>query len=139
MIVADQHKARNRHMSTDNDMFDEFDEPTEPLSLRQQRVGADQAQVNPPGQSTIASSWIPPTQAASKPHLCRRELIGATAIGLAGLGAAASGAALEQWWQHGGLRHLFHGPVVGSMRIGHLLRRAGFGTNPDDLATYNSL
>jgi len=126
-------------MSTDNDMFDEFGEPTEPLSLRQQRMGAGQAQGNPSEQSTMASSSIPPTQPARKRHISRRELFGATAIGLAGLGAAASGAALEQWWQHGGLRHLFHGPVVGSMQIGHLLRRAGFGTSPDDLATYNSL
>ena len=123
-------------MSTDNDMFDE---PTEPLSLRQQRVGTDQAQVNLPWQSTIASSSIPPMQAARKRRLSRRELIGATAIGLAGLGTAAGGAALEQWWQHGGLRHLFHGPVAGNTRIGHLLRRTGFGTSPDDLATYSGL
>ncbi len=136
-------------MSEDDDMFDESNEPTEPLSRRR----ATQAQGNPPVLPPIPSSPIPPTQMVHANSACdhaspgriarrqisRRELLGVTAIGLAGLGAAASGVGLEQWWQHGGLKHLFHGPVVGNMQIGHLMRRAGFGTSPDDLVNYNGL
>ena len=55
------------------------------------------------------------------------------------LAAGASSIALEQWMQHGGLSNLFHGPLANSVQIGHLLRRAGFGASPDDLATYKNL
>src|SRR6266487_4511145 len=73
-----------------------------------------------------------------KRQMSRREFIGVSAIGLAGLGAAG-GIGLEQWWQHGGLGNLFHGPLASSVQTGHLLRRAGFGADPDDLTTYRSL
>jgi len=129
MTIKDQNAEKDKYMSAHDDMLDEFDEPTEPLSLRRQ--GAAHMQGNPPG--------LPTTQTVQRSQISRRELFGVTAIGLAGLGAAAGGVALEQWWQHGGLKHLFHSPVVGNMQIGHLLRRAGFGTSPDDLATYSSL
>src|SRR6266446_2037349 len=109
-----------------------------PEPTRPQQQGAGTVQGNSPGQFS-ASSTATPTLAASKPHLSRREFISATAIGLAGLGAAASGVGLEQWWQHGGLRTLFHGPMASSVQTGHLLRHAGFGASPNDLATYRSL
>ena len=65
--------------------------------------------------------------------LSRRKLFGMTAVGLGA--AAVGGVALEQWWQHGG----FNGTVAESVQIGHLLRRAGFGASPEELATYRSL
>src|SRR5215471_8518206 len=112
MTIKDQNAEKDKYMSAHDDMLDEFDEPTEPLSLRRQ--GAAHMQGNPPG--------LPTTQTVQRSQISRRELFGVTAIGLAGLGAAAGGVALEQWWQHGGLKHLFHSPVVGNMQIGHLLR-----------------
>ncbi len=69
--------------------------------------------------------------------MSRRQMLG---LGLAGGAAvAAAGVGIEQLIQHGGLPSLFHGPVAGSMQIGHLLRRAGFGASPQDLQTYGSL
>ena len=69
--------------------------------------------------------------------LSRRKL----AIGLAAAGvvAATGGIALQQWVQHGGLSSIFHGPIASSQQAGHLLRRAGFGATPDELAMYTSL
>src|SRR5205085_2291608 len=58
--------------------------------------------------------------------LSRRKLFELTAVGL---GAAAVGSvAVEQWRQHGG----FYGAVASNVQIGHLLRRAGFGANPEE-------
>ncbi|GAC1697728.1 MAG: hypothetical protein NVS9B9_20220 [Ktedonobacteraceae bacterium] len=73
------------------------------------------------------------------PHqkVSRRKLFGiaaATSVGVAAL--AGSGIALEQAWQNGGLNFLPHEPIAGSMQIGHLLRRAGFGATPADINTY---
>ena len=63
--------------------------------------------------------------------------MGASVAGLAGLGIG--GVALEQWIQHGGLNTMLHGSTAHSAQIGHLLRRAGFGASPDELATYTGL
>jgi uncharacterized protein (DUF1800 family) len=110
------------------------DDPTQPRPRP-----AGQAQANALDQAARPFSPLPPTARSGKPRISRREFIGVSAIGLAGLGAAAGSAGLEQWWQHGGLRNLFHGPLASSMQTGHLLRRAGFGASPDDLATYRGL
>src|SRR5216683_4219784 len=110
------------------------DDPTQPRPRL-----ASQVQANALNQAAAPSSPPPPTARPGKPRISRREFIGVSAIGLAGLGAAAGSAGLEQWWQHGGLRNLFHGPLASSMQTGHLLRRAGFGASPDDLATYRGL
>jgi len=62
------------------------------------------------------------------------------ALGGAGVATAIGGVALEQWIQHGGLSNLFHnGSMTNNVQIGHLLRRAGFGVSPDELARYRSL
>jgi len=69
--------------------------------------------------------------------LPRRKLL----FGLAGAGAAATagGIALQQLAQHGGLNSLFRSPLSANPQISHLLRRAGFGAAPDELAAYSSL
>lgn len=110
------------------------DDPTQPRPRP-----AGQAQGNALNQTAAPSSLPPPTARSGKPRISRREFIGVSAIGLAGLGAAAGSAGLEQWWQHGGLRNLFHGPLASSMQTGHLLRHAGFGASSDDLALYRGL
>jgi len=91
------------------------------------------------GRAVVPSSPLPPPPRPAKLQMSRRELMGLSAIGLAGLGVAVGGAGLEQWWQHGGLGNFFHGPLASSMQTGHLLRRAGFGANLDDLTTYRNL
>jgi len=118
-------------MSTDSNIQDD---PTQPRPRP-----ASEAQANASNQAAAPSSPLPPTTRSGKLQISRREFIGVSAIGLAGLGAAAGSAGLEQWWQHGGLKTLFHGPLASSMQTGHLLRRAGFGASPDDLATYRGL
>jgi len=118
-------------MSIDSNMQDD---PTQPRPRP-----TSQAQASTSDQAAVPFSPLPPTARSGKPRISRREFIGVSAIGLAGLGAAAGSAGLEQWWQHGGLRNLFHGPLASSMQTGHLLRRAGFGASPDDLATYRGL
>src|SRR5215470_10529823 len=110
-------------MSIDPDMQDD---PTQPRPRQA-------------SQPAVPSSPLPPPRRPAKLQMSRREFMGLSAIGLAGLGAAAGGAGLDQWWRHGGLGNLFHGPLASSMQTGHLLRRAGFGANPDDLTTYRSL
>src|SRR6266704_576109 len=128
---AKHNTARGEHMSIDSNIQDD---PTQPRPRP-----AGQAQASALNQVAAPSSPPPPTARSGKPRISRREFIGVSAIGLAGLGAAAGSAGLEQWWQHGGLRNLFHGPLASSMQTGHLLRRAGFGASPDDLATYRGL
>src|SRR5256885_4904979 len=68
----------------------------------------------------------------------RRKMLGVTALAGAGV-AAGGGTALAVMWQNGTLRGLFGGPVAGSVQIGHLLRRAGFGARPEEVATYAAL
>jgi len=64
-------------------------------------------------------------------------------IGGASLSGAAAatvgGIALEQWLQHGGLGGMLHGPVASNVQVGHLLRKAGFGTSQADLSNYQPL
>ena len=113
-------------MNLDNDIYNS---PTEP-----------QKPIKPPHLSTsgqVASPTPSPTrqtQTVPKPKWSRRAMIGAS---LAGLGIG--GVVLEQWVQHGGPNTMLHGSTANSIQIGHLLRRAGFGASPDDLATYTEL
>src|SRR5438067_12583832 len=67
----------------------------------------------------------------------RRKFMGASILGLVGLGGAAAvgGFEAERWLQNGG----FHGPIASNVQTGHLLRRAGFGANPQELVTYANL
>ncbi len=115
-----------------------YDEPTLPWQARQaateaQAVGQDITQAlpvaSPPGVTT------PPV--AQRRKWSRRKLIGVAA---AGVGAATiGGVALAEVLQHGGLNFAAHGPIASNMQIGHLLRKAGFGASPQDLAIYQKL
>lgn len=58
--------------------------------------------------------------------------------GLAGLGIIG-GIGLDEWIQHGGLSDIVHAPPSSDAQTGHLLRRAGFGANPTELAMYRNL
>lgn len=97
-------------------------------------------------QTAAAQSAAASPNAAGMPS--RRKFMGMSAAGLATLGgvgvaAALGGAALEQVMQRGGLSNILssviHGPMASEVQIGHLLRRAGFGATPDELATYSNL
>jgi uncharacterized protein (DUF1800 family) len=71
--------------------------------------------------------------------MSRRTLLGASLLGIAGLGAVgvAGGVALNLV-ENGGFSSLFH-TAASNVQTGHLLRRAGFGASPVDMQTYSSL
>ncbi len=80
-----------------------------------------------------ATGRIPAAVSPRSKGLSRRKLFGVATVGLGA--AAVGGVALEQWWQHRG----FNGVGAHNEQFGHLLRRAGFGANPEELATYSNL
>jgi len=117
-----------------------FDQPTEP------RMNFDQAQDdNPPTPLEATQAPIPPAAPPQQPApVSRRKFMGKSVAGLAALGgagvaAALGGFALEKLIQHGGLTNPFQGPAASSMQTGHLLRRAGFGASPEEIALYKPL
>src|SRR5262249_11827119 len=119
---------------------DTFDQPTEP------RMYFDQVQDdNPPTPLQATQVPIAPAAPAQQPApVSRRKFMGKSIAGLAALGgagvaAALGGVALGQLIQHGGLTNPFQGPAASSTQIGHLLRRAGFGGSPEEIAMYKSL
>src|SRR5713101_4527417 len=120
--------------------IDMFDQPTEP------RMNFDQAQDdNPPTPLEATQAPIPPAAPPQQPApVSRRKFMGKSVAGLAALGgagvaAALGGFALEKLIQHGGLTNPFQGPAASSMQTGHLLRRAGFGASPEEIALYKPL
>ena len=120
--------------------MDMFDQPTEP------RMNFDRAQDdNPPTPPEATQAPIPPAAPPPQPApVSRRKFMGKSVAGLAALGgagvaAALGGVALEKLIQHGGLTHPFQGPAASSMQTGHLLRRAGFGASPEEIALYKPL
>jgi len=123
-------------MNLDEEL-DNYNQATEPMSrvnLQAQRPTPASGQVIPPTPVPVPTTGAPRSR---MPRISRRKLMGASIVGLAGLGIG--GVAAEMWVQHGGLSNLFHGPIASNMQIGHLLRRAGFGASSTDLATYRSL
>src|SRR5438270_3262449 len=123
-------------MNLDEDLYD-YNQATEPMSrvnLQPQRPTPASRQVIPPTPVPVPTTGAPRSR---MPGISRRRLMGASIVGLMGLGVG--GIAAEMWVQHGGLSNLFHGPIASNMQIGHLLRRAGFGASSTDLATYRSL
>ena len=120
--------------------MDMFDQPTEP------RMNFDQVQDdNPPTPLEATQAPIPPAAPPQQPApVSRRKFMGKSVAGLAALGgagvaAALGGVALEKLIQHGGLTYPFQGPAASSMQTGHLLRRAGFGASPEEIALYKPL
>jgi len=62
-------------------------------------------------------------------------------IGGVGAATVAGGFAIDKWLQNGGASTLLQtqGPMASETQIGHLLRRAGFGASPTELASYRTL
>jgi len=116
------------------------DKPTVPWSSDDQPTVPWNSDTRRLGRITKPLDATPSIPGKVVPHvrkISRRKL----AIGLAGAGmaAAASGIGIQQILQHGGLNAVLNGPMTSNMQIGHLLRRAGFGAAPDELAKYTAL
>lgn len=75
---------------------------------------------------------------AQQPKRVSRRFMGKSLAGLAAAGGAAvvGGIALEEWLRH---KDDNAGPLPDDAQIGHLLRRAGFGTSSDELNMYRNL
>ena len=119
---------------------DTFDQPTEP------QMNFDQVQDDNPPTPLEATQplMLPAAPAPPPPPVSRRRFMGKSIAGLAALGgagvaAALGGVALEQVIQHGGVTNPFQGPAASSVQTGHLLRRAGFGGSPEEIAMYKPL
>src|SRR5437660_4683136 len=126
--------------------MDNNEQPTVPWAAEEAGQGQPtwpQPVVVPPNgeMPTWPQPVVVPTEgeAGKRPRkgISRRKL----AIGLAaaGVAAASGGVALQQIIQRGGLGSILHGPITSGQQAGHLLRRAGFGATPDELASYTSL
>jgi hypothetical protein len=110
--------------------MDEHDQPTVPWS-----GGSDitDGRIPVPPSTTLSlnTNATPHTQNVSRRKLFGLAVAGAVAVGAA---AGAGGFALEKRWLHTPSL----GPSASNAQIGHLLRRAGFGGNAAELATYAS-
>ncbi|WP_165423719.1 DUF1800 domain-containing protein [Ktedonosporobacter rubrisoli] len=111
-----------------------YDQPAAPRKDDEQTDKRPAVKV---AKSQESAATTPGEPAGKKSAWPRRKLLGALGLG-AGV-ALAAGVGTEQLWQHGILGGLGQGPLVGNAQIGHLLRRAGFGALPEDLATYGPL
>src|SRR5579875_3734364 len=87
------------------------------------------AEQSEPQPATSASNAEP-----ASARLPRRRLLGLAGIGLGAAGLVVGGVALEQFWQHS---HSTSAQADQQL-IGHLLRRAGFGAGPEELALYRN-
>ncbi|HET8911074.1 MAG TPA: DUF1800 domain-containing protein [Ktedonobacteraceae bacterium] len=108
--------------------MDTQDQPTEP-------IGPQDPEDTQPRLAAVKTAPPPP----KKPQISRRVFLGASALGI--VGVTGGSIALAEMWQHGDLSVFGKGPVASAsaMQTGHLLRRAGFGATPDELASYQSL
>ena len=144
------------NMNDDDDLYNQPTEPRRRLDATRQPVGAGGTGgmgVMPPTPTPtvpVGGQVIPPTPTmASQPAqgrkgqggqgISRRKVLGASLLGIAGLGAVgvAGGMALN-WAENGDFANLFH-TSASSAQTGHLLRRAGFGASPADMQMYSSL
>ncbi len=144
-------------MDIDTDLYD--DEPTEPRKAIKPQPADSPVQMEstqeflpaPSSPTTPFAQGVPtrPLQSTTTPlvlpaAVSRRRFMGVSVAGLAAIGgagaaAAIGGVALAKLLQNGGLGDLLHGPIASNTQIGHLLRRAGFGANPDELTLYSNL
>jgi hypothetical protein len=106
--------------------MDIYEQPTEPWKPDKEAQG----QTHAPQSASVVGANVQQHKGLSRRTLFT-GLLGAGAVAVAG------GIAFEQWEQHGGLG--YQGPPASAAQIGHLLRRAGFGARPDELATYAAL
>ncbi|RAQ95733.1 DUF1800 domain-containing protein [Thermogemmatispora tikiterensis] len=88
------------------------------------------AEQSEPQPTTSAANAAP-----ASARLPRRRLLGLAGIGLGAAGLVVGGVTLEQFWQHSHST----GAQADQQLIGHLLRRAGFGAGPEELALYRNL
>lgn len=110
--------------------MDMHDEPTVPIAGNDDITTKSLPAVASP-ENAQGTKAIPRTKGMS-----RRKMVGLTALGLGGLGAAsvAGGLALGK-----ALHPSYSGGAIASnAQIGHLLRRAGFGGTAEEQATYAS-
>src|SRR5260221_1122635 len=121
---------------------DTYNQPTEP----QMDIGGvrddlpAQAAPTTPLQAAVAPEVAPQQPAPnSRRKFMGKSLAGMAALGGAGVAAAFGGVALARWIEHGGFTSPAQGPMASSTQIGHLLRRAGFGATPDELAMSRQL
>jgi uncharacterized protein (DUF1800 family) len=130
-------------MSQGNDDLDHYNQPTQPY---QPQYGQPQQIGRPPTQPfqqppSAHGQAFPPTPGQGgqpgKHKISRRTMIGGSVLGLAGLGVGS--VALGAWMRDGGLSDVFHGPIANNQQIGHLLRKAGFGASPADIAAFSKL
>jgi uncharacterized protein (DUF1800 family) len=139
---------------------DPYNQPTEPRrkldatgqpSAAGGTGAARMGSVPPTPAVPVSGQMIPPTPAPAsrfgpgtpatppKQGISRRKVLGASLLGMAGLGVAGvTGGFALNWAENGGFSSLFHAPASNA-QTGHLLRRAGFGTSPADMQTYKSL
>ena len=113
---------------------------------RELHVRFDQEQADDPPMSLQAtqapiSPAAPSRQRApvSRRRFGGKSVAGLVALGGAGGAAALGGVVLQHLMQQNGNTHSFQGHGQSNAQIGHLLRRAGFGTSPEELAIYESL
>ena len=109
----------------------DYDQPTMPWH-------DEKTQIRQPAQpQSVEDTGMVPVAASNKRSgFSRRKLLlGGLAGGVAVVGG---GVALAEWEQHKQPPAL-QGALAKSTQIGHLLRRAGFGANAEDLATYSTL
>ncbi len=118
----------------DADMYNQPTEPWQEVSQVQMQVPTSEQQTVPTAPSTVGTTGGPPKR--KRPMMSRRAAIGVTVGAVA---AAAGGIALGEWMQNGSLTTLLHGPMANNVQVGHLLRRAGFGRTPEELAMYKGL
>jgi uncharacterized protein (DUF1800 family) len=120
-------------MHQDYDDFDQYHQHTQPYQPFQQQ----------PMQQTVSAQHqaLPPSPGQKvQPHkrrISRRAMIGTSVLGLVGL--SASGVAVGAWIRDNGPGSVLHSSVASSQQTGHLLRKAGFGASPADLASYKQL
>jgi len=144
-------------MDIDTDMYgDDSTQPRKPIDPHpiEPQLEMDTTQKNltaqpVPNTSFATGNPTTPLQSVTTPltptaAVSRRKFMGVSVAGLAAIGgasaaAAVGGVALAKLLQNGGPGNIFHGPVASNAQIGHLLRHAGFGGSPDELAMYSNL
>ncbi len=100
-------------------------QPIQPVADGSSSGALNGGQVNTPA---------PRRKRSSGPHVSRRTLL--VSAGVAGLASVAVAAGFTV---HNLVSSQESGQTAGNQQIAHLLRRAGFGAGPGDIATYSAL